>query len=39
MESKPSELWQGKESAFFVAHGGELSMHGWKGEQQYGRRV
>jgi len=39
MEVKASDLWQGKGGAFFVAHAGELSMHGWKGEERYGRSV
>lgn len=39
MESKPTDLWQGRGGAFFVARDGELSMNGWKGEERYDRKV
>jgi hypothetical protein len=34
---KPTELWQGNGSVFFVAHEGELSMLGWKDGERYGK--
>jgi hypothetical protein len=36
---RPEDFWQASGGAFFAAHQGELTMHGWKGGERYSKVV
>ncbi len=39
MDKRPEDLWVGRGGFFFVSHGGEMTVHGWKGEKRLAQKV